>query len=215
MDRQPISTKPVHHDEIPVLPEILGSGTTVLIASTLDPSSYAVGLRALCQFSQQDDTGVIVTTIESAERTLDVFQSICPPESRPSIGVVDATSEQQFVTAVYGETPVVFTPSDLERMVMGLSELTAERLEPGETRHLIVRSLTPILADTEIDAVCNVIDRIGGLRSERGLSLFGLDYTRHDETTLKQLATHVEHILWVSEVESGLAFELQSTSRLA
>lgn len=215
MDRQPKSAKTVHHDEIPVLPEILGSGTTVLIAGTLDPSSYAVGLRALCQFSRQDDTGVIVTTIESAERTIEVFQSICPTETRPSIGVVDATSEQQFVTAVYGETPVVFTPSDLERIVMGLSELTGERIGTGETRHLIVRSLTPILADTEIDAVCNVIDRIGGLRSKRGLGLFGLDYTRHDESTLKRLASHVEHILWISEEEGGLDFELQSTNRLA
>lgn len=215
MDRERNTANPVPRVEIPVLPELLGSGTTALIAGTVDPSSFAVGLRALCQFSQQNDTGVIVTTIESAERTLDVFRSICPAVTRPSIGVVDATSEQQFVTAVYGETPVVFTPSDLERMVMGLSELTGERLEAGETRHLIVRSLTPILADTEIDAVCNVIDRIAGLRSEGGLGLFGLDYTRHDEATLQQLASHVEHILWVSEEESRLAFELESTRRLA
>lgn len=197
--------------EVPEFPEAIDAGATVLLAGNVDPSTYALGLRALYQCSQADDTAVVVTTTESAEQTLDTYSSVCPTDDRPRIGIVDTTSEQQYVSAVYDASPVVFTPSDLERIVMALAEITGNQAPTNGTRHLVVRSLTPLLRDSPTNAVCNVMERISGLRAESGLGLFGLDYTQHDEATMSKLAERVEYILWVSHGhESGLEFELQT-----
>lgn len=196
---------------VPEFPKALESGATVLLAANTAPSPYALGLRALCHYSKTDDNAVVVTTTESADQTLEAFTRVCPREDRPTIGIVDATSEQQYVSAVYDASPVVFTPSDLERIVMALAEITGNQVPANGTRHLVIRSLTPLLRDSPTDAVCNVMGRISGLRAGSGLGLFGLDYTQHDEATMSKLAERVDYILWVSHgQESGLEFELQT-----
>ncbi|MDZ7700738.1 MAG: hypothetical protein U5J98_01005 [Halobacteriales archaeon] len=197
--------------EILAFPTTFDAGATVLLAGNVDPTVYALGLRALCQYSVAEDNAVVVTTTEGADETLETFKSVCPTDDRPSIGIVDATSEEQFVSAVYDTSPVVFTPSDLERIVMALAEITGHRVPANGTRHLVVRSLTPLLRDSPTDAICNVMGRISGLRAGTGLGLFGLDYTQHDGATMSKLAERVEYILWVTHGQgSGLEFELQT-----
>lgn len=108
------------------LPDGPSSGSTVLVASTGDPSRDALGLRILRRYGTATDTAFVVTTTESADRTIETYADLEAGTDRPSLGIVDTTSEQQSVSALYGETPVVFTPSpgDLERLVLALSELS-------------------------------------------------------------------------------------------
>lgn len=196
------------------LPDSLRGGSCVLVATTGDPSQCAVSLRILCAQATEEDTAFVVTTTESADRTIAVADSLGGETGRPSIGIVDAVSEQQSVSALYGETHVVFTPSpgDLERLVIALSDLS-DRSAPNEgAHHLVIRSLTPILKGSTATRVRTVLERITGLRSESGLCLFGIDYTAHDNETMAAITTLVDGVLWVTQPSPDrLAFEYQPT----
>lgn len=196
-------------------PESLSAGSRVLIASAGDPSQYAVDLHALRQFGQAGDTALVVTTTESADKTIETYEGLCPAVERPSLRLVDTTSERQSVSALYDETPVVFTPGpdDLERLVMALSELSGETPTSNGTHHFLVRSLTPILETAPTDRVCGILERLMGLQSQSGLCLLGLDYTAHDEETMAAVTGLVDGVLWVTEPSPGhLEFEYRPTS---
>lgn len=191
--------------DIESFPTGLPPASRVLVACHGTPAQHAVGLAALCEYGHADDTAVVVTTTEGIERTIETYDACCGAPERPTLGVVDTTSEQQSMSALYGETPVVFTPSpgDLERLVVALSELTDTQAPPNGTRHLVLRSLTPILETTATDHVCTVLERITGLRSGRGFCLLGVDYTAHDEATMRRIVEEVDGILWVTPASTG------------
>lgn len=214
MDGNSDSTVEIEALQVDPLPDSLSGGPTVLVATTGDPSQYAVCLRILCAQGTGEDTAVVVTTTESADRTIAVYDRLGGENGRPSIGIVDTVSEQQSVSALYGETHVIFTPSpgDLERLVMALSDLSDSSVPNSGIRHLVIRSLTPILKASSATRVRTVLERITGLRSESGLCLLGIDYTAHDEETMTAIATLVDGVLWVTQPSPDrLAFDYQPT----
>lgn len=193
------------------LPARLVHGGTVLLASAGDPTQYAVDLRAICEYGTAADAAFVVTMTESAERTLEAYEQLDSGDS-PSVGLVDTTADQPSVSAIYGEQPVIFTPSpgDLERLVLALSNLLGYRSLEKETRHLVVRSLTPILEAAGTSRVRTVLEQLTDVSSQSGLCLLGIDYTRHDEETITALAEQVDGILWITQTESEqLEFEYQ------
>ncbi len=183
-----------------VVPDRLGDGTTVLVAYPGNLAASSVCLRLLCRVADADDTALVVTTTASANRTLQTVAHHFEADETPAFGVVDTVSEQQSISAVYDETPVVFTPAnaDLERLVLALAELSGADPPARSARHLVVRSLTPLVEATSVSHVSSVLERVIGLRSDDGLCLLGLDYAAHDEATIAELARHVEGLLWVS-----------------
>lgn len=186
-------------------PSALAGGRTVLVACPGSPQRYAIGLRALADQATADDTGILVTTTESASRTVETYDDLSPDAQRPALKVVDTSSPDQSLSAVYDEIPVIFTPSpgDLERLTVALSDLTDVDRSPTGEQHLVVRSLTPILETTPTDRVGTVLDRITGLRTGGGLCLLGIDYTAHDEATLQTIAAHTDGVLWVTRPADG------------
>lgn len=184
-----------------VFSDSLTTGVTVLVATIGDPSDHALGLRALSQYGTAEDTALVVTTGESSEQIIEGYDRLCSTSDRPSLGLVDTVSTHQSVSAVFNETPVVFTPSpsDLERLVMALSELSGPDPPQSGARHLVIRSLTPVLETAQIDKVCRVLERITGLRSETGFCLIGLDYAAHDEEVVSAISKYVDGILWVTQ----------------
>lgn len=207
----PSECKRVQYETVP---GGLSAGSNVLVAGTVDPSRYAIGLEILCQLGQSDDTALVVTTTESADQTVDRYERLGGKTNCPALALVDTTSEQQSISAPYGDHPVVFIPApgDLERLVVGLSELTSSRPPESGTRHLLVRSLTPLLENTATDDVCAILERISGLRTGDGLNLFGLRYTAHDEETVSAVSRHVDAILWVSEQFGKIEFDWSPTN---
>lgn len=181
-------------------PESFSAGATVLIATAGEPSQAAVDIRALCAFGDPSDRALVVTTTKSATETMETFSHFCADSERPALGFVETTSTHPSVPAIYDETPVILTPSpgDLERIVVALAELSEDSPPTAGNRHLVVRSLTPMLESTSTSHVCTVLERITGLRSGGGLCLFGLDYTAHDEATLETIAEQVDGVLWVT-----------------
>lgn len=186
-------------------PDGLTPGSTVLVAGAGDVSRYPIGLHALCRYGRATDDAVVVTTTESADRTAQAYEAICSDADRPVIGLVDTVSERQHVTAVYSDTPVVFTPSpsDLGRLVFAFFELNGNIPSSDETQHVVVRSLTPLLRDAPPSRVCTAIEQISKYRTGDGLFLLGLDYTAHDEETMEMLTQQVDGVLWVTEASDG------------
>lgn len=208
------STNRSRRDTAVSFPDAIGDGATVLVVVDTNPTAYALGLRALCQYGGADDSALVVTTTESADRTAAVYDDIRSNDC-PSICLVDTVSEQQNVTALYDDPPTVFTPSaaDIERIVIALSELTEEKT-PATSRHLVLRSLTPLLEHSSTNRVCNLLQRISGLRTGTGIGYIGLEYSEHDEGTIAAVAQHVNGILWVTEDSNcTLDFEFQLARR--
>lgn len=195
-------------------PDAFSTGASVLVASAGDPTRFAIGLVALCRFGDPDDSAVVVTTTESADRTLETYEGLCAESQRPSVGFVDTTATHPSAPALYRDTSTVYIPSpgDLERLVVALSEVSGTAPPSDAARHLVVRSLTPILAQAPTERVCTVLNRVTGLRANDGLCLLGLDYTAHDRATIETLAEKVDGILWVSEsAPETLSFDYHST----
>lgn len=198
------------------LPTTLAEGATILLVGPFDPSEHALGLGLLAQYGTSNDSALVVTTRESAEATVEAWEQVSTRGVRPSIGVVDTTSEKQSIAATYEEVPTFFTPSsgDLERIVMALSELTEAMPRTRGSRHLVFRSLTPILQEAPTDRVCRVLERVGGLRTSSGLGLFGIDISAHDRATLGAIADTVDGVVWVDRTEDG-RFETEFNPRRA
>lgn len=182
-------------------PDRFTTGTTILIASAGDPGKRAVDIRALCHYADPTDRAFIVTTTVSAEQTIETVDHVCAGTERPALGFVDTTSNQPSVSAIYDNTPVIFTPSpgDLERLVVALTELSGDSRPEHGDRHLVVQSLTPLLEAAPTAQVCRVLERISGLRTGSGLCLLGIDYTAHDEETMTAVTEHVDGVLWVAD----------------
>lgn len=196
------------------LPDSLTDGSTVLVATTGDPSQDAVCLRILRAQASEGDTAFVVTTTESADRTVERYRSLEGTAGGPPLSVVDTISKQQSVPALYEETRVVFTPSpgDLERLVIALTDLADRAPRTSGARHLVIRSLTPVLESSSPTHVGAVLDRVTGLRSESALCLVGIDYTAHDEETMTAMADLVDGVLWVTRPSADrLAFDYQPT----
>lgn len=212
-------TSPLKHKwEVESFPDEVSAGSTVLIASADDPTRYALDLHALCEFGGADDTALIVTTTEGVIETLERYEELCPESNRPSLGFVDTTGTKPSAPALYRDASTVFIPSpgDLERLVIGLSDVSENTPPADAARHLIIRSLTPILDVTPTDHVCTVLDRVIGLRSKAGLCVLGIDFTAHDEETMRAVAEQVDGILWVSEPSAetlDLEYELMPSRR--
>lgn len=186
-------------------PDDLGDGATDLLACSEDPARDGIGLGVVHRFGAVEDTALLVTATEGSEQAVERYQSPGPSTGDPSLRLVDTVSQQQSIAAVYDDTPVIFTPSqgDLERLVMALSELTDPDPPTDGSRHLLVRSLTPIIDASSIGRVQSVLERMTGLRSADGLCLLALDSTSHDEETLALLSELVDGIRWVRQSTSG------------
>lgn len=194
-------------------PEDLSRGASVLVACAGDPARYAVDLQVLWEYGDGADTAFVVTTTRSVDTTLETYGRLGPAAKRPALRLVDTTARHPSVSELYGDASTIAIPSpgDLERMVIALSDLS-ESAAPGGARHLVIRSLTPILEETPVERVGTVLERVTGLRADGGLCLLGIDYTAHDGGTIDGLAERLDGILWVTETGSDrLEFQYRPT----
>jgi hypothetical protein len=205
MDGPPEATSDEPPLRIDTLPERIGDGATILVATAGAPSRLGVPLDLLYQRGTAADSALVVTTVESAETTLERYSGLAAGRAGPALRIVDTGSKGQSVSALYGETPVVFTPAvgDLERLVIALSDLAGEATPSEGARNLVVRSLTPMLHAVPVDRLCTVLERIVDLRTGGGLCLLGIDYTAHDEETMRTVAAQADGVLWVTESKRG------------
>lgn len=191
------------------------AGETVLVASAGSPTRDAICLRLLQRHATGDDRALVVTTTESAAATVETHERrSAGPDDSASLALVDTTNSRPSTSVLYGDRSVVHLPSarDLERVIVGLSELHEEPRPSADGQYLVVRSLTPILEATETAHASAALDRITGIHDEPGLSLLGVDRTAHDEETLRAIVDGVDAVLWVTEAtDDELAVDYRPT----
>lgn len=183
-------------------PAIFETGATVLVATAGSPADYDIDLEALATFGTGLDTAIVVTTATPATETIEAFAARTGVSERPALKLVDATGTRPAYGAPYDEIPILSTtgPDDLERLLVALADLTESSVRSPARRHLVVRSLSPLLEANPVKRITTVLERIRAYRSSSGLCLFGFDYTNHDESTLATLSDHVDGILWIREL---------------
>ncbi|USZ72498.1 hypothetical protein NGM15_04055 [Natronosalvus halobius] len=69
--------------------------------------------------------------------------------------------------------------------------------------HFGIRSLTPLLADEGLERTISVLEHLIEGRTDSGLVVLGLEYTKHDEATLSALREIVDGIVWIEERTDG------------
>lgn len=194
----------------------ISAPTTILVAGTVDPIEYALGLHLLSHAGSSDDTAIVVSTTESRDAVIGHTHDTTSTAGMPSLAMVDTVSKDQYLTAPYEDVPTVYMPSaeDLERVVLGLADLTGIVVPSTGTRHFVVRSLTPMIDGAITERVCRVLERLKGLRVGDGLGIFGIDFTAHDDQTMTELTSVVDCLLWVSEdTDRRLQLEFRKMSR--
>ena len=185
-------------------PDSIATPGTYLVAGTLDPAEHGLPLRLLGRYAESNDGVLVVSTTESASATIERVRSLCAGHMDGKLGVIDAVSRNQYISALYEAVPSIYTttPRDLERIVVALSELTTA-VRTRDSRHLVVRSLTPSFSETNADDVYRFVERVVGLRTGSGLALLGLDLSAHDDAVVRELLQRVDGMLWADARTDG------------
>lgn len=182
-------------------PSELSPNATILVTGSVDPARYGIGLRALCRYGSVGDSGLVVTTTDSADQTRRSFENVCEKSEELPLGIVDTTSQHQYVNQLYGVHPTVHipTPGDLEKLVVALSDLGRNSSLPDGTHHLVVRSLTPILEGASTAHVFAVLDRLSQCRTKGGHCFLGVTSVEHDAKLIDELVERVDGVLSVTK----------------
>ncbi|MDH5020314.1 DUF7504 family protein [Halobacterium rubrum] len=204
-----------HDGQAKRFPDVFETGVTVLVLTDGAPTEYCVTLDALATFGTGSDTAVIITTATSPTRAVKSFAGRAAVSERPALKLIDTTGDRPAYGAPYDEVPVRSTtgPRDLERLLVALADHTDTAPSSPGRRHLIVRSLSPLLDANPPTRLSAVLDDFRAHRSSDGLCLFGLDYTNHDTDTIATLSEHVDGVLRVQESGADKpVFDYQSTT---
>lgn len=195
--------EPVHADPSD-LPTDLPSGSVVLV---IEPATRAVVspcLQALEEYATPEDVGIVVTTTDGADRTVETASSVAGGGSPPRLGVVDTVSRGQNLTAFQREVPTVFTPgpADLARVGVAIDNLAAQLPSDGAT-HLVVRSVTSFFGEGDGSTVVGGIERTFGRWTDDGIVVMGADFTAVDGETMLALEDLADAVVRVAVTGTG------------
>ncbi|WP_152423968.1 DUF7504 family protein [Natronorubrum tibetense] len=184
------------------IPDTISSSSTLCIAKPAPLTEHALPMRITNRYADRGDCRIIVTSSAGAEETIRQQKAIEPlEESR--IGVVDTTAND-YLAALYQENPTISLPHsrELTQLSLAVWDLHETLSEPCEKTHIIIQSLTPILAEGRLESVINVLERwIEQQRATSSLTVFSIEYTEHDEATMVALERLVDGIVWVEQTE--------------
>ena len=193
------------------LPAALPAGSSVLVAKPDSLTEHALSLRISSRYADSDDARLVLTTAVDADRTIEQHQAIVADSSAGRLGVVDASEGYQ-PSAPFQECPTVSlpNPSELTRIVLALQQLESTLSAQTPTIDVVVRSLSPMLAGSRLEQVVRVVDQlVDRQRSTGGVAVFGLEYTRHDDRTMRELQELVDAVVWVEETADELRLDVQ------
>lgn len=195
-------------------------GSKVLV-ETFEDEGSDVDLRILSARSRPGDGAVFVATEGSAERTLERYESTYSEDAADGLGAVDTTSrnrcahetEEEYETD--REVPIVRVPGPhaLARIDLAITDV-AIGADDVPVQHLVVRSLSPILAETDADTAARFVRAVARTPGiEKGLSIFTVDVTEHDRRMVERLRRAVDFVLRVEPSADGeIDYELTRTS---
>nr|WP_126663559.1 hypothetical protein [Haloterrigena salifodinae] len=117
--------------------------------------------------------------------------------------IIDTTADEH-LEALYQENPIISIPrsGDLTQVTLALWDLE-ESFSKTHPTHVVLRSLTPILNDSSIEGVRNVLENvIEHQRSRSCLTIFSVEYTEHSEPTMAAPESLVDGVVWVEQTSN-------------
>ncbi|NUB93530.1 hypothetical protein HT576_21300 [Haloterrigena sp. SYSU A121-1] len=191
------------------IPDAIPDDSTICIAKPAPLTEYAIPLRITDRYTADNDCRVIVTSLVSAEETIQQQQSLTH-SAVSRIGVVD-TRADGYLESLYQENPTISLPQpgELSQLAIAARDLHEALSTSCSKPHVILRSLTPILDAEPLERVTNVLERlIRQQSSSSSLTVFSIDYTEHDEATMAALEALADGIVWVEQTgERPLRFD--------
>ena len=195
------------------LPDELPAGSSILVAKPAPMDDRTLTLRLSDRYADPADCRLVLTTAVDAERTIDQHRAVVDDSASGRLAVVDASGGNR-PSAPFQEHPTVSlpNPSELTRIVLALQQLESTLSRDCETIDVVVRSLSPILEETRLQHVTRVVDQLAARqRSDGGVAVFGIEYTRHDDRTMRRLAGLVDAVVWVEATGDETDFDVQWT----
>lgn len=191
------------------IPDTISDDSTICIAKPAPLTEYALPLRITDRYAADNDCRIIVTSSVSAEETIRQQESLTRAAAS-RIGVVDTTADE-YLESLYREHPTISIPrpGELSQLAIAVWDLHEALSTSCSKTHVILRSLTPILDTEPLERVTNVLEQlISQQRSRSGLTVFSIEYTEHDETTMAALEDLADGIIWVEQTgDRNLRFD--------
>lgn len=192
--------------EAPIRWPALRAGQTLLVAESGDLRRHALDLRLLAERSDPDEAAAFVATETGSDAMLSAYEAFETDGAADVLGVADAVSHDQDLPPSYRKTPVshVPGPQDVARLSVALADLSRSAEPDDRRRHLVVQSLTPLLDASAPEVACRFVRRI--TRDSTlvdGFSILRIDFTAHDEQTVKRVRELADFVLWVEESADG------------
>lgn len=195
------------------LPNTIQSRSALCIAKPAPLTDYALPLHITNRYADHDDCRIIVTPSVDAEETIHQQETISPMADN-HLGVIDTTANKHR-DALYQPIPIVYRPhpGELAQITLALGELDTALSPACSKTHLILRSLTPSFAEISRERIFNVLKQlIKRQQSNSSLTVFSVQYTEHNESTMTALAELVDAVIWVEQGSNRtLRFDYQQT----
>ena len=169
-------------------------GTNVLISGPPMAGKEAIAYRILAHGLENGEGVVIVSTTDSADKTVESLADIVGDIDDLPVGVVDCVTQQQGAdtqntrTVKYASSPV-----DMTGIGIQLSELLEDFYERRglQSNRVLLQSISTLLMYSDLQTVFRFLHVFTGrIASVGGLGLYTIDPTTHDDqemNTLKQL----------------------------
>ncbi|RQH00080.1 hypothetical protein EA472_12790 [Natrarchaeobius oligotrophus] len=190
--------------DLDTLPRSIPDGSVICVARSSPLTDNALPLRITERYAAPDDCRIIVTTATDADETI-AQQNAITPTGEHRVGVIDTTADDH-VESLYQEHPTISLArtGELTQITLALWDLEEALSTSCSTPHVIVRSLTPTLEQAGLERLTNVLESvIEHQRAAGSLTVFGIEYTAHDERTMAALETLVDGIVWVERTGQG------------
>lgn len=182
------------------VPDTLSTDSAICIAKPAPLAEYAVPLRITDRYTDRNDCRIIVTPSIGTDETVRQQQTITPSGDY-RMGIVDTTADEH-LDALYQENPTIYLPhpGELSQISLAVWDLYEALSSSCSNTHVILRSLTPLLAEKRLERVTNVLERlIEHQRAHSNRLVFGIEYTEHDEATMAALRDLVDGIVWIEQ----------------
>lgn len=194
-------------DDLPLAP--VDPATNVLIAGSAMSGARELFLRML---GPGDDEGaIVVSTSENAAKLFDQLADAAGSLDEQQVGIVDAVSQQQGVSAEGANVRTVSSPRDLTGIGMELTDLYEEFYNRGVTDvRTGLDSVSTLLMYADLQTVFRFLHVFTGrVSTADGLGVFVVDPSSHDDQTTQTLNQLFDGRIDVREGEDGPELKVQ------
>ncbi|WP_336022914.1 RAD55 family ATPase [Halobellus salinisoli] len=178
-------------------------GTNILVSGPPLTGKRSLCLDVLASGTESGEGAIIVTTKDGADRVLDDFGKRISYEDRP-VAVIDCVTRQQGVGDVRDDERIKYasSPVDMTGIGIKLSEILQSFYQDQgiERNRVMLHSLSTLLMYADLQTVFRFLHVFTGrIQSVKGLGVFAIDASAHDDQTMNTLKQLFDGIVTTSE----------------